>query len=111
MVDEDVRIEIESWRPKGDRSGRPIRSIALPVGVSVGSVHKVLADPPFRQADAGGINDRIDPFGCDSYQTCAECGRDCEPEPSALDGLGARIVFFCPEHGVHSIVDSFHGER
>jgi hypothetical protein len=27
------------------------------------------------------------------------------------DGLGARIAFVCPEHGVHSVVDLFEDKR
>lgn len=47
--------------------------------------------------------------GC---RTCSECGGDCYPEPSAgADGLGVRIAFICPEHGVHSVVDLFEEER
>lgn len=39
----------------------------------------------------------------ESYRTCAECGSDCYPDTSAgADGLGVRIAFVCPEHGVHS---------
>ncbi len=41
----------------------------------------------------------------ESYRTCSECGGDCEPEPSGSDGLGVRIMWVCPQHGVHSAVD------
>ena len=41
------------------------------------------------------------------YRTCTECGSDCEPEPSSVDGFGIRVMFVCPNHGVHSIVDPF----
>lgn len=47
----------------------------------------------------------------DGYRTCSECGADCLPEPSVMDELGARFVFVCPEHGVHSVVDPFEGLR
>ncbi|RZU62239.1 hypothetical protein EV380_1832 [Zhihengliuella halotolerans] len=47
----------------------------------------------------------------EGYRTCAECGGDCDPEPTALDGLGVRIAFVCPEHGVHSMVDPFEDKR
>lgn len=47
----------------------------------------------------------------ESYRTCSECGADCEPEATGSDDLGARIVFVCPVHGVHGIVDPFGGER
>lgn len=43
----------------------------------------------------------------ESYRTCSECGGDCEPEPSGADGHGVRIMWVCPQHGVHSIVDPF----
>lgn len=47
-----------------------------------------------------------------SYRTCSECGGDCYPDTSAgADGLGVRIAFVCPEHGVHSVVDPFEEER
>lgn len=49
--------------------------------------------------------------GENGYRTCAECGRDCEPEVTALDGLGVRITFTCPVHGVHSIIDPFEDRR
>lgn len=48
----------------------------------------------------------------DSYRTCSECGGDCYPDPSAgADGIGVRIAFVCPEHGVHSVVDPFEDKR
>lgn len=42
-----------------------------------------------------------DPFAAEDegYRTCAECGRDCEPEPFLAEGE-ARISFACPWHGV-----------
>jgi hypothetical protein len=43
-----------------------------------------------------------------SYRTCSECGRDCQPEPFQHE-RGFRIAFICPEHGVHSVVDPFEG--
>lgn len=47
----------------------------------------------------------------EEYRTCTVCGSDCVPEPSAVDGLGVRVVFVCPEHGVQSIVDPFSDLR
>ena len=47
----------------------------------------------------------------DSYRTCTECGGDCVPEPTALDGLGVRIAFVCPTHGIHSVIDPFADQR
>lgn len=48
----------------------------------------------------------------ESYRTCAECGGDCYPDPSpSADGIGVRIAYICPEHGVHSIVDPFKDKR
>ena len=48
----------------------------------------------------------------DAYRTCSECGGDCYPDPSAgADGLGVRIAFVCPEHGVHSVIDPFEDKR
>lgn len=53
-----------------------------------------------------------DDHGEDSgYRTCSECGRDCEPEVTALDGLGGRITFVCAAHGAHSIIDPFENWR
>lgn len=46
-----------------------------------------------------------------SYRTCSTCGGDCEPETSAIDGLGVRIMFVCPEHGAQSVVDPFSDLR
>lgn len=43
----------------------------------------------------------------EDYRTCNVCGGDCEPETSAVDGIGVRIIFSCPDHGVHSILDPF----
>lgn len=54
--------------------------------------------------------DVFDPFslGDESYRTCPECGRDCEPDPNAgSDDFGTRIAFVCPDHGVHSVIDPF----
>lgn len=58
----------------------------------------------------------------DGYRTCskpvelsgggtAPCGRDCEPEDTGADGIGARLAFVCPEHGLHSVVDPFEHLR
>jgi hypothetical protein len=47
----------------------------------------------------------------ESYRTCSVCGGDCEPEPMAEDGLGVRIMWICPEHGAHSVVDPFEDLR
>lgn len=49
-----------------------------------------------------------DGSGNEEYRTCAECGRDCEPEIFDVEG-SARISFVCPGHGVHAIVDPFEG--
>lgn len=32
-------------------------------------------------------------------RTCAECGRDCEPEPITTDE-GIRISFICPDRSI-----------
>jgi len=45
------------------------------------------------------------------YRTCPECGGDCVPEPNGSDGHGIRIMFVCPSHGVHSVVDPFEHKR
>lgn len=53
-------------------------------------------------------------FGADddeAYRTCAECGGDCAPEPTTLEGVGVRIAFICPTHGVHSVFDPFENKR
>lgn len=43
------------------------------------------------------------------YRTCAECGRDCEPEflSTKPDGGGLRVAFTCPQCGLHTIIDPF----
>ena len=45
------------------------------------------------------------------YRTCLVCGGDCAPEPGGADGHGVRIMFVCPDHGVHSVVDPFEDKR
>lgn len=45
------------------------------------------------------------------YRTCSSCGGDCIPDPTGAAGLGVRIAWVCPEHGVHSIVDPFEHLR
>lgn len=45
------------------------------------------------------------------YRTCPECDGDCTPEPSGSDGHGIRIMFVCPRHGAHSVVDPFEDMR
>lgn len=53
-----------------------------------------------------------DGTGNEQYRTCQECGRDCVPEPfDAGTGDGIRVVFSCPEHGVHAVVDPFEHLR
>ena len=47
----------------------------------------------------------------EGYRTCSECGGDCEPEPTGADRLGVRILWVCPDHGVHSVVDPFEKLR
>ncbi|UXW87078.1 hypothetical protein NFX31_06020 [Microbacterium azadirachtae] len=47
----------------------------------------------------------------ESYRSCVECGGDCYPNAIAADGLGMRIGFVCPEHGLQGIVDPFHDLR
>lgn len=62
----------------------------------------------------GDIADEGDAFSTSadqSYRTCPVCGADCVPEASGADGLGARIAFVCPEHGVHSVIDPFEEDR
>ncbi len=39
--------------------------------------------------------------------TCSERGGECVSEPTAVDGVGARFVYACPEHGLQSVVDPF----
>lgn len=46
----------------------------------------------------------------ESYRTCAECGRDCEPEPFPTE-QGIRISFSCAIHGVHTVIDPFEDKR
>lgn len=43
----------------------------------------------------------------ESYRTCTICGRDCEPDPMVVDGVGMRIGFVCPIHGLHTVVAPF----
>lgn len=63
-------------------------------------------------ADGEGLDDlSANSSWGEGYRTCPECGGDCLPEPSGSDELGARILFVCPEHGVHSVVDPFDGLR
>lgn len=47
----------------------------------------------------------------DGYRACSTCGGDCEPEPSASNGLGVRIVYVRPEHGPQSMVVPFSDMR
>lgn len=56
--------------------------------------------------------DEFKPFGHDdeSYRTCAECGRDCVPEPVPTP-QGMRVAFSCTVHGVHTMIDPFKGSR
>lgn len=46
-----------------------------------------------------------------AYRVCGVCGNDCAPDSAGADGLGMRIVFVCPDHGVQSIVDPFEDQR
>lgn len=36
---------------------------------------------------------------------------DCAPESVGADGMGLRIVFVCPDHGLQSTFDPFEGHR
>ena len=57
----------------------------------------------------GGLKIRVPKN--DDYRTCTVCGGDCVPEDATTDGLGARIVFVCPEHGLQGIIDPFAESR
>jgi hypothetical protein len=61
-----------------------------------------MTDEPEIRVDGGSGND--------SYRTCAQCGADCLPEPIESNHR-SRIVFLCPEHRLHSIVDPFEEKR
>lgn len=68
--------------------------------------------PPFRWEDVeipADVEVTVRPD--DGYKTCSACGGDCEPEPTGAAGLGVRVAFVCPEHGLHSIIDPFEGRR
>ena len=44
----------------------------------------------------------------DCVPTCSECGCDCEPEIfDGGEGVGIRVAFSCPEHGLHGVTDPF----
>lgn len=45
------------------------------------------------------------------YRTCEKCGTDCSPDPIGAHGLGIRIAFVCPEHGVQSVIDPFEDQQ
>lgn len=48
----------------------------------------------------------------EAYRTYAECGADCDPEPTAVDGLGVRLAFVRPKHGVQKTgLTRFEDER
>lgn len=53
-----------------------------------------------------------DGSGNEDYRTCAVCGADCEPEIfDGGAGVGIRVAFSCPEHGLHGVTDPFEGMR
>ena len=45
------------------------------------------------------------------YRTCAQCGGDCAPELNWADDLGVRVMYVCPQHGVHSVIDPHEHRR
>lgn len=47
----------------------------------------------------------------DDYRTCPQCGLDCEPVPFDSAGVGIRVSFICPAHGIHTVVDPFTDSR
>ncbi|WP_281873184.1 hypothetical protein [Brachybacterium paraconglomeratum] len=47
----------------------------------------------------------------DGYPTCSQCGGDCEPDPGAGGGIGTRIEFISPIHGVNAAVDPSEDQR
>ncbi|WP_166788493.1 hypothetical protein [Cryobacterium sp. TMS1-13-1] len=49
-------------------------------------------------------------LGNEQHRTCPQCAVDGQPEPFEADD-GFRVAFVCAEHGVHSVVDPFEGER
>lgn len=55
---------------------------------------------------------RIRVSATDEHRTCSECGGDCYPDPGAgAEGMGVRIAFICPVHGLHSVIDPFEEYR
>lgn len=46
-----------------------------------------------------------------SYRWCAQCGAECHPDPTSIEGIGMRIAFVCADHGINVLVNPFEGQR
>lgn len=102
----DLRVSREP-RP-ADSSGQTLGLLLLIHPSSLRRRYRAQPARMRRRRAYAGQMDQPD----EGYRTCAECGRDCDPDPSAgADGIGARIAWVCPVHGVHSVTDPFEDLR
>ena len=72
----------------------------------------------FERAEGGYLMGKLNigPEGAswnpdEGYRTCSVCGGDCEPEIASDADKGARFLWVCPQHGVHTITDPFEKYR
>lgn len=103
--------------------GQSIRVIVRELAVSVETVNDVLVEqaaakaislrpiPPEAIRSGAAVAARIAEKRERRYRTCFQCGRECAPELNWADDLGIRIVYVCPQHGVHSVIDPFENKR
>lgn len=119
VIDADKRAAILARLKKGDSVHVIARELHIPV--------KTVYDVPVQQAAAAAIALRpIPPEAIRSgatvaasiaekrarrYRTCAQCGGDCAPELNWADDLGVRVMYVCPQHGVHSVIDPHEHRR
>lgn len=119
VLDADKRAAILARIENGDS----IRLITRVLGVSVGTVNDVRIEqaaaeavslrpiPPEAIRSGGSAAVHFAAQRDQRFWNCVECGRECVPELNWADGHGVRIVYVCPQHGVHSVVDPFEDMR
>lgn len=68
-----------------------------------------VAANPRQEGAAVAHADLTSELGLDdvSYRICGECGQDCSPEPTSVQGVGVRVAFICAVHGLQTVVNPF----
>lgn len=119
VIDADKRAAILAKLENGDS----MHVIARELHVPVDSVSNLLVQqaaaaaialrpiPPEAIRSGATVAASIAEKRARRYRTCAQCGGDCAPELNWADDFGVRVMYVCPQHGVHSVIDPHEHRR